>query len=202
MPAGKGLRRINIPKASSASLLLCAALCLCLLASRPSRAQAGGVAEYDVKAAFLYDFAKFVEWPANALPQEKSSIILCIVGADPFGAALDNTIRNQRIDRHEIVIRRTNKSEELRTCQIVFISRTEGKYLEVILDSLKGASTLVVGEGQGFAERGGAIEMYIEDKSVHFAINVDVLKRAHLEVSSNVLTLATIVHDKNPLRVD
>ena len=180
-------------------LFYCLALSSFLFGTRPCHAQSSGVAEYDVKAIFLYDFAKFVDWPSNSRAIDKSPLILCIVGADPFGGVLDNIVRGQRINEHEIAIRRTSKLEDLKTCQIAFVSRAENKYLSIILDSLRGSSTLVVGESQGFAERGGEIQLYLQDDSVHFAINIDAVQRAHLAINSSVLALAKIVHDQNSL---
>lgn len=117
-----------------------------LFCIRPCDSQSNSVAEYDVKAIFLYDFAKFVDWPSDSLANNKSPLLLCIMGVDPFGGMLDTIVRGQRINGHEIVIRRSNKTEDLKGCQIVFVSRAETKYLPIILDSLKGCSTLVVGE--------------------------------------------------------
>jgi hypothetical protein len=160
--------------------------------------QSSGVAEYVVKATFLYDFAKFVDWPPSSMANDIAPLILCIVGADPFGGALDSTLRGQGIDHHQISVRRISKPDDLRMCQIAFISRSESKNLPTIVDNLKGASTLLVGEAQGFAEHGGEIQLYLEDNSVHFAINIDAVQRAHLAINSNVLALARIVHDDHP----
>lgn len=184
------------------TLLFYAASSAILFPARVCRGQSGGVAEYDVKATFLYDFAKFVDWPSGAVADDRSPFVLCIVGADPFGSALDSTVRGQRIDGHEITIRRVSKSADLTICRIAFISRSENKYLPSILDSLKGSSTLVVGDAQDFAKRGGGIQLYLEDSAVHFSINVDSVQRAHLSISSNVLALAKIVHDVPSARVN
>jgi hypothetical protein len=175
--------------------LIRAALSFILFTGWVCPGQSGGVAEYDVKATFLYDFAKFVDWPKTAVGSDQSPFVLCVVGADPFGAMLDSTVRGQRIDRHEISIRRVSSSGDLTGCRIAFISRSESKHLPAILDGLKGSSTLVVGDSQDFAKRGGGIQLYLEDNAVRFSINIDSVRRAHLAISSNVLALATIVHD-------
>ena len=186
--------RMNRPS-SIPSLFPRVFLCVILFSSLLCHGQSSGVAEYDVKATFLYDFAKFVDWPANTTASNRSPFVLCIVGADPFGSALDRIVRGQRIDQHEIVIRRVRNSDDLTVCQIAFVSRAENKNLSGILDRLKGSSTLVVGDAQDFARRGGGIQLYLEDNAVHFSINVDSVQRSHLAISSNVLALATIVHD-------
>jgi hypothetical protein len=114
----------------------------------------------------------------------------------------NDTVRGQRIDQHEIIVRRTTRSEDLKSCQIAFVGRTESKNLPSILANLKGSSTLLIGDGHDFAERGGAIQMYLEEKSVRFSINIDVVKRAHLAISSNVLALAKIVYENDTQRVN
>jgi hypothetical protein len=184
------------------SIFFWAAVCTVLSGLWVCRAQSTGVAEYEIKATFLYDFAKFVDWPPKAVSSERAPFILCIVGADPFGNMLDSSVRGQRIDQHQIVIRRVSRSEDLTICQIAFISRAENKYLPAILDGLRGSSTLVVGDSQDFAKRGGGIQLYLEDKAVHFSINVDSVQRAHLAISSNVLELAKIVHDGPTIRAN
>lgn len=156
------------------------------------------MAEYVVKATFLYDFAKFVDWPASSMANDASPLVLCVVGADPFGNMLDSTLHGQGIDHHQISIRRTTTSDDLRMCHIAFVSRAESKNLPIIVENLRGSSALLVGEAQGFAEHGGGIQLYLEDNSVHFAINIDAVQRAHLAINSNVLALARIVHDGHP----
>jgi hypothetical protein len=190
-------RRFSIP-----SLRLRVFLSAILFSSLVCHGQSSGVAEYDVKATLVYDFAKFVDWPANTTASNRSPFVLCIVGADPFGSALDRIVRGQRIDQHEIVIRRVRNSDDLTVCQIAFVSRAENKNLSGILDRLKGSSTLVVGDAQDFARRGGGIQLYLEDNAVHFSINVDSVQRSHLAISSNVLALATIVHDSPSARTN
>lgn len=165
-------------------------------------AQSGRVSEYEVKAAFLYDFARFVDWPPAAVTNDKSPFVLSVVGADPFGSALDASVKGQHIDQHEIAIRRMARSDDLTICRIAFISRSESKYLPAILDNLKASSTLVIGDAQDFARRGCGIQLYLEDNAVHFSINVDSVQRAHLAISSNVLALATIVHDVPSAKVN
>ena len=157
--------------------------------------QSSAATEYDLKLAFLFNFAKFVEWPSDAFSNDKSPITICVFGADPFGKSLDNIIQGKTADNREFAVRRTNKPEELHGCQIVFISDAErGRFAEGF-QGLKHSSVLVVGESDGFAERGGCIQFYLDEKKVRFVINVDAIQRAHLTVSSKLLALARIVHD-------
>ena len=160
-------------------------------------AQSGGSSEYELKAAFLLNFAKFVEWPANVFRDEKTPFTVCIFGHDPFGSALDEVIRGKNINARGILVHRTTGLADLKTCQLVFISEKEEKHLPDVFNSLNGASTLVVGESDDFAERGGSVQFFVEDNRMRFAVNVDAVQRARLTISSKLLVLAKIVHDRN-----
>jgi hypothetical protein len=168
---------------------------LTLAPAIPARPQTSPSVEYQVKAAFLFNFAKFVEWPQDAFQTDKTPITLCVFRHDPFGSALDEIIREKAINNRELLARRVNDLPELKTCQLVFVSGREEKQLPEILNSLKGASALVVGEGEDFAERGGAVQFFLENNKLRFAINVDAIQRARLQASSKLLALARIVHD-------
>ncbi len=155
--------------------------------------------EYQVKAAFLFNFAKFVDWPPEAFQSGKAPITFCVFRQDPFGSVLDETIRGKTINNREVLARRINELPDLKSCQLVFVSSRESKLLFEILNSLKGASALVVGESEGFAERGGGVQFFLEDNKLRFAVNVDAVQRARLTVSAKLLALARIVHDQgNP----
>jgi len=174
---------------------ICAAALLFLGIGTPLSAQGSVPVEYQVKAAFLLNFARFVEWPSDAFQSEKDPLVICMFKHDPFGSALDEIIHGKTINNHEVRARRINELPELKPCQLVFISEADDKRLPDVLNSLKGASVLVVGESNGFVERGGGIQFYLEDKTLRFAVNLDAIARARLSVSSKLLALARIVHD-------
>jgi len=176
-------------------LQLCTVAFLTLAVANPIRPQETPSIEYQLKAAFLFNFAKFVAWPPDAFQSDKTPITLCVFRNDPFGGALDEVIRGKAIDNRELLARRINDLPDLKTCQLVFVSQKEEKQLREILNSLKGASVLVVGEGEDFAESGGAVQFFLENNKLRFAINVDAIQRAHLQASSKLLALARIVHD-------
>jgi len=161
----------------------------------PIWAQVNQSVEYQVKAAFLYNFVKFVDWPPDAFQSEKSPITLCVFRYDPFGSALDEVIAGQTLNNRRLLVQQINKLPDLKACQLVFVSDREDKHLPEILDSLEGASALVVGEGEDFAEHRGGIQFFLENKRLRFAVNVDAIQRARLKVSSKLLALARIVHD-------
>ena len=151
--------------------------------------------EYQVEAVFLYNFSKFVEWPEDAFQSENAPITFCVFQHDPLGDALDEIIRGKTIKNRQLVTRRVSEVRDLRACQLVFAGERDNARLPNIFKELKGTSTLFVGESDEFAERGGAIQFYVQDNKLHFSINVDALQRAHLLVSSRLLALARIVHD-------
>lgn len=189
--------RIAYPLVKFCATVLAALLYLAAASS--IRAQAGTSVEYQIKAAFLFNFAKFVDWPPDAFPSDKSPITLCVFRHDPFGSALDEIIQGKTINNRAILARRTNELPDLKPCQLVFVDKEADKGLSDVLNSLKGTSALVVGESEGFAERGGGIQFFLEDNKLRFAINVDAIQRARLNVSSKLLALARIVHSReNP----
>ena len=177
---------------------LCMALMLLSAVSwrTPALAQDPAPVEYQVKAAFLLNFAKFVQWPSTVFQNDRAPIIACIFRYDPFGAALDEIIRGKNINNRELVARRITEIRELSSCQLIFISDRETRRLPDILLALKGGSVLLIGETGHFAERGGSIQFFLEDNRLRFAVNLDALARSRLTVSSKMLALARIVHDQ------
>ncbi len=167
-------------------------LLVCLTASLwfTPGARAQGPSEYHVKAAFLYNFTKFIEWPA----QTPNLVDICIVGEDPFGNILDATMRGKTLNSREIRIQRMKTGENPRGCRIAFMGASEHPRRSV-LESLQETNTLTVGESPGFADHGGIINFVIKDNRVHFEINVDAAERARLKISSKLLSLAKIVRD-------
>lgn len=163
--------------------------------SKTFLAQAKDPTEYEIKAAFLLNFAKFVEWPSDAFANDIAPINLCVIRYDPFGSALDDTIRGKIINNRQLLARRISELPDLKSCQMVFVSDREDKRLPEILGSAKGSNALIVGESEDFAERGGSVQFYLENSRLRFAVNVDAVQRARLTVSSKLLMLAKIVHD-------
>jgi hypothetical protein len=151
--------------------------------------------EYQVKATFLLNFARFVEWPVDAFQNKTTPITLCVFRYDPFGHALDDIIRKKLVNNREVVARRISDLRDVKWCQIIFVSSREDQHLSEITDSLKWRSALVVGEGEDFATRGGGIQFFVEGNQLRFAVNLDAVQRVRLRISSTMLMLATIVRD-------
>jgi hypothetical protein len=163
---------------------------LCLLAAA---AQAQSATEYQVKAAFLFNFARFVEWPADAFPSADAALQICVLGQDPFGRDFEQVIVDKTVNGHRIEIAHPDGVPQARACQILFIAASETTRLRTILLGLKGASVLTVGDTPGFAILGGAINFVLDDGRVRFEVNLKAAELAHLKISARLLTVAKVV---------
>lgn len=172
-------------------MLLLASALLTVGVSALGRAQSP--TEYEVKAVFLYNFAKFVEWPGVAGDAPNEPFVIGILGEDPFGKVLDETLRGKTVNGRTVVIARLLRAKDARGCHIVFISGSESRHLHSIFESLQGSNVLTVGETEGFARQGGAINFTLEESRVRFEINIEAAQRAGLKISSKLLSLAKIV---------
>ena len=159
-------------------------------------AQLSAPTGYEVKTAFLFNFAKFIDWPPSSFTGPQSPFTICVLGQDPFGNVLDDTLLGKIIGARPLVIRHLTDKVEARHCQMVFVSTSEREHLTEIFASFQGANVLLVGETDGFAESGGTIEFTSEDNHVRFTINLDAVDRSGLKFSSKLLALAKIVHDE------
>ena len=152
--------------------------------------------EYMIKAAYLLNFARLVEWPRDAFISVDSPVTIGIVGTDPFGDALEQTVEGKRINNRRIAVQRLQWNQDLRRCQIVFISATDSARIGELTTRLAGLPVLIVGEARQLAARGATINFTIEDDRVRFEVNVEAARRARLTVSSQILRVATIVKEK------
>ena len=164
-----------------------------LLSTASLPVQAKPATEYEIKAAFLYNFARYVEWPPDRLPPMGEAFVFTVLGEDPFGDLLDAIIRDRTLHDRPLTVRRVTRVEDVGESQILFISRSEADALPQILERLATAPILTVGESPQFAERGGMIRFRREGERIGFDINVVSTERAGLRVSSQLLKLARIV---------
>ena len=170
------------------------ALALLVLVALASPAPAATkTSEYDLKAAFLFHFAQFVEWPAEALPNKSTPLTIGILGGDPFGKTLDAMVANEAVRGHKLVVRRFRDVGETDSCQILFISPSEESHLGPILSHLKGRSILTVGEGKSFAQRSGIIGFFLLDRRLRLAVNLATANASRLTISSKLLRQSEIV---------
>lgn len=170
--------------------------------------------EYQVKAAFLYNFIQFVDWPEEKIADKDSSITIGIIGNDPFGKAFDPIIHKQVkgksviMERFESFEKLKNSAgndkpesghgfEALKKCHLLFICSSEQKNLKEIIDVVKDQPILTVGEMEGFLEAGGIINWFVEEKKIRFEINIAAAKQAGLEIRSNLLRLAKRIVGEN-----
>jgi hypothetical protein len=162
-------------------------------AARSVPAQGNASSEHQVKAAFLFHFAQFVEWPPAAFKSADSPLTYCTVGGDPFRGALDASLNEKTINGRPVRVLHFEHAQEVQGCQILFIGTTEKKYITATLASLKGAPVLIVGETEHFAQDGGMIGFFLEDNKVRFEINLDAAEHAKLKISARLLALAKTV---------
>lgn len=146
--------------------------------------------EYQIKAAFLYNFAKFVEWPAKAFAEPTSPLVIGVLGKNVFDGDLDRAIHGKTINGHPLEFKEFHSVADATNCQILFISSSEKNHFQKILDGLHGVSVLTVSETDHFIEDGGMINLVIVEKKVRFQINNEAAKQAGLTISSKLLTLA------------
>lgn len=147
--------------------------------------------EYQVKAAFIYNFVKFVEWPGDQT-SSASTITLGILGRDPFGEALDQ-VKGKLAKGRRIVVVHFRRIEEVRECDLLFISESERPRLSHILKSLQNSRVLTVADQEGFCEAGGMINLVSANRKVYFEINAGAAARARFRISSQLLKLARSV---------
>jgi hypothetical protein len=164
----------------------------------PTFSQTNQATEYELKAAFLFNFAKFIDWPDKSFADGQSPFLVCVIGRDPFGSVLDTYLSGKMIGGRTVAVDRfpaAGSAVIAHRCQIAFISSSEQGHFREVIDSFQGQNILLVGDGDGFATSGGTIEFLLEQEHVRFAINPDAADRADLKVSSKLLALAEIVHD-------
>ncbi len=149
--------------------------------------------EYQVKAAFLFNFTKFVEWPDGSFEDPQAPIVVGIIGDDPFGDDLGRIIAGQKVQGRSLVIRRERWGDDLRGCHVLFVSASEHEHSSRILGSVQSASVLTVSDMEGFAKAGGVIEFVTEENRVRFIVNLDSANQSKLRVSAKLLALARVI---------
>ncbi|MBL7699582.1 MAG: YfiR family protein [Chitinophagaceae bacterium] len=152
--------------------------------------QAQRATEYQVKAAFILNFSKFVEWPGDAFARQSDIFILGVLGKDPFGDYLDEIVEGEKIEGKKLIIQRYNSVDDIHDCQILFINVPEET--GAVIKRLKGRSILTVSDDADFSRAGGIIQFYKQDDAIRLQINPDAAKEANLTLSSKLLRIAKI----------
>ena len=181
------------PRAALLALLLALAA-----VARTAEGQQTRASEYDVKAVYLFNFSKFVAWPQPPAGIEEPSFAICVLGKDPFGAALDRILAGERIAGISVVARRVGQPQEASSCRVVFISSSEENRLRQVLAILHKTAALTVSDIPGFAERGGMIEFVLQGGRVRFEVNLASALQAGLTLSSELLKVAVAVRHSAP----
>jgi YfiR/HmsC-like len=155
--------------------------------------QHGKPTEYEVKATYLYNFSKFVEWPAQGQQGQSDSFAICVLGENPFGQALKATVAQESIGGKTVVAKQIPAPQDAVNCRVLFISSSEDRRLKEILSSLGTASVLTVSDLPKFSQRGGMVQFVLEGDRVRFEVNSATAERAGLTLSSELLKVAISV---------
>jgi hypothetical protein len=171
-----------------AALVVAAALllpALAALAQNPGR-------EYPLKAVFLYNFCRFIEWPARAFATPDEPLVIAVIGDAPFGPLLEETVRGERVRGRTIRIERYRRASEIRRCHILFVAASETSRTDEILAAVAGQYVVTVGETEAFLDRGGMIALVADQNRIRLLINRGRLRASGLTASSKLLQVAEI----------
>ena len=146
--------------------------------------------EYQIKAAFLYNFAKFVEWPAQSFAGADSPVVIGVLGQNPFGGELEQVVKDRKINGRSIVVKKLEAPEEATSAHIVFITAAEDARLPTLQAAIKDGAVLTVGESDAFAGSGGVIRFVLDADKIRFRINLTPAERAHLKIGGQLQQLA------------
>jgi YfiR/HmsC-like len=165
----------------------------------PTGSGSGGISlEYQVKAAYLLNFTRYVEWPSQAFTDPKAPVTICVLGRDPFGSVLDATVVGRTTQGRSVSVRRIRSTSEVSGCHLVFISRETWRSQRDLPRTLHTLGLLTVGESGEFAQQGGVIGFIIQNETVRFVVNAEARDRAGLRISSRMLSLAAAVYGQGP----
>lgn len=168
-----------------ASSLACA-----LMVASAQGATAGGFSQYEVTAAYLFNFSKFVEWPEGTFAGATDPISICVLGENPFGTLLQDAVKGKQVNGREIVVREAPSISKISGCHIVFLASLGQEKLDQALVELADRPVLTVSDARSVADRGAVIGLKLEDRRVRFEVNMTAAARAGLKLSSQLLKVA------------
>jgi hypothetical protein len=149
--------------------------------------------EYQVKAVFLFNIAQFVEWPKDTIAEDTTAIIIGLLGKDPFGSYIDDTIKGEEVNGHPLIIERYTALNDIKNCHILFIHSALGPKLKSILKNLRGKNILTVSDATNFTKQGGMVGFIKQKTKITIQINLEGVKEENITISSKLLRLAEIV---------
>jgi acyl dehydratase len=164
-----------------------------LLGAAGLAAQQTGPSEFQIKAAYIYNFGKFVKWPAVAPANQSGSFTICVLDGDPFGATLGSTLAGETVGGKPVAVRHVEKAQDASVCHILFIGSAQGKDLKGILSALDEDAVLTVSDIPDFSKRGGMIQFVLVGDRLRFEINLDGAEKSHLVFPSELLKVAVAV---------
>jgi len=178
------------------SRLLVGLTLACLFNASPCMAQSRAASETELKAAFVFNFARFVEWPSSAFDAEHGAFRICVAGSAPMADLLDEVTADKMVDGRKVQVRRVKSSDsKLRECHILLV---ESGSPESFVEATHDSSVLTVGNGTQFIEKGGMVDFINEHDTIRFEINPDLPQRLQLKISSKLLALARLVRTTQP----
>jgi hypothetical protein len=186
----RGVRRRGARIVFAAAAWITLMTLVCASAARSDDVEAN---EYEIKAAYLLNFANFVDWPGAANADPRTPLRLCLLGSDPLSSALSRMVADNLTRGSSVLLRRVSRTGPVSDCQILYISPSESKFVPQIIASLRSASILTVGESDQFAAQGGMIQLTVEDNRIRFKINPTAVEQARLHMSAKLLALSKIV---------
>jgi hypothetical protein len=200
IPRARAIIRQRLDWPSFSSLLarssISPVLVLLLLLAQAARSFAAdpqALTEYQIKAGFFFNFTRFVDWPESAFVTASSPILVCILGETPLTDLVTNVALGKVVNGRAVSIKRVKASDDLRQCNLLFVSAEEERHTAEILASLKKTNTLTVGETPGFAQAGGMINFSIQENRVKLELNLEATTRAGLKVNSKLIAVSRLV---------
>jgi hypothetical protein len=174
---------------------LCCAVVATMTLSWSARSHAQSATAAALTSAFLYNFAKFTEWPSDSLTPGQR-LTLCVIGDNAVADALGLTIKGHAIEGHELTVEVLKADASARSCHLLYASGLDEKRSLQLIENLKTATVLTASDADRFAELGGVAQLILESGRMRFVINVTAAQRARLQLSSKLLSLARIVKDE------
>jgi hypothetical protein len=157
-------------------------------------AQSTTQSEYKVKAIFLYNFTRFIDWPSNAFASNDEPFKIGIVGTDPFGVYLEEVVRGEKVSGRPIVVERYKNVREIKNCHMLYINVTNQKDIKNILAAVGEKKTLTMSENPEFVKWGGMIRIYSDDNKIRIQINDAAARKAGIKISAKLLNVAEVYY--------
>lgn len=190
MARSSGASEVTLLRSTRVQPLKFAGLLAALFSAGPSAQQ---VNEYYIKAAYVYNLTKFVEWPPQVYKNGADPIVICVAGQSPIQEALLEAVKGERIDGRTLIVQQFPAAEQARACHVLFVSVSDRKRTRSILEDFKTQGTLTVGETEGFLDEGGAVNFKLDGNRVHIEVNLNAVERHGLRISPKLLSLARVV---------